>query len=238
MRYKKILLLLISAVLLSAVIPAYTSNGQVDDDEMFIGPLHGGRAYIKIVDSDAAFTALETGEIDVLGLQRPDQIEDAEALGFTIEKTIGMGLQNGYYFNFQRDIVNDIEFRKAVVHLYPKEELFADLYGPLREYAVSFIGPAYGKWHNPDIEDFAEYDPELAAYILDQAGYTLNPQTGIRIDPATGQDIRDIEIAYPTEWPEGVTITERIADEMEAIGVPVTLVPAPFGTGEWVETSC
>jgi len=120
MRYKKFLLLLISAVLLSAFIPAYTPNGQADDDELFTGPLHGGRAYIKIVDPDAAFTALETGEIDVLSLQRPDQIEDAEARGFIIERTIGMGLQNGYYFNFQRDIVNDLEFRKAVVHLYPK----------------------------------------------------------------------------------------------------------------------
>jgi ABC-type transport system substrate-binding protein len=232
MNCKKLLITVSIVLLLVTSVQAYALTSRSGAGGPVAGPL-AGRAYVKITDSDAALTALLTGQIDMMGLTRKDQITAAEAAGFTILREPAQGLYNSFYFYWQHDIVNDLAFRRAVAHLLPKDELIATIYGPLAEYAVSVLGPSYGKWHNPNIEDYTEYDPDLAKYLLDQAGYTVNPATGKRIDPATRTDMRSLNLVY---WPDQVnyaTVSQRYAQELENVGIPITLVPKPFSTGEW-----
>ena len=237
MNSKKLSGIILLTLFLSVLVPACALTGLglgIGATETVAGPLHGERAYIKIVDPDAAFDALLTGEVDFVGIQRPDQIQRAIEAGFTVTKESVMGHYNNFYFHMQHNITNDLDFRKAVAHLLPKDELVATHYGTLAEYGVSFLGPAYGKWHNPNVEDFAEYDPDLAAYLLDQAGYTLNPATGIRINPATGEEMRTLDIVYPPDMsPQYTAFAERFMEELDDIGIPINRIPAPFSTGEW-----
>lgn len=231
---KKNSALVVLAFLLLTLIPinAFSSSGGAG--ETVAGPLHGGITEIIITDPDAAFDALLTGQIDQLELTRPDQIERARSAGFTITKE---PLRETYniWFYFGHNITNDIRFRRAVSHLIPKDKIIAAYFGPLAERAVSFLGPAWGKWNNPDLED-PEYDPEYAKYLLDQAGYTINPATGIRIDPATGQDMRTLEFVYaPDGLATETNIIQMVVEEMKAVGIAVEMVPAPFNTGEWYQ---
>lgn len=221
-------LLLFSSVLLNGF---STAGGT----QTIYGPLRAGNIYVFIKDPDAAFQALLKGDVDMMGLTRPEQVDQAIDAGFTIIREEAMGLYNSFWPNFARNITNDVNFRKAIAHLLPKEELIATYYGPLGKYAVSFLGPAYGKWHNPNIEDFTEYDPELAKYILSRAGYTIDPSTGKRIDPATGKPMRPIQLVYPSDFMTYREWALRYAQEMENVGIPVQLIPAPFSTGEWWE---
>jgi len=237
MTYKKYLIAIALTSLLIMSVQVYALKGLGGAGGPVAGPLCN-RAYILVKDPDAALGMLLTGELDMMGLTRKDQIATAEEKGFTIIREVQQGLYNGMYFQWGRDIISDKAFRTAIAHLLPLDELLATIYGPLAQYAVSVLGPMYGKWHNPNVEDYTQYDPELAKHLLDEAGYTINPATGKRIDPATGTDMRTLDFVY---WPDQVnykTVSERYMLELQNVGIPINPIPAPFATGEWFSAWC
>lgn len=227
-----ILTLSIMLAVLFAPIDAFnTSSGSIMGVR---GPLNGGITEIIIYDPDAAFDALLTGQIDQLELVRPDQIDRARSAGFVVTREF---IKEAFYiwFNFGRNITNNLGFRKAVAHMIPKDRIIAIYLGPLAERGVTFLGPAWGIWNNKDIED-PEYDPEYANYLLNKAGYVLNQATGVRIDPATGRDMRTLEFVYaPDSDVTTNNIIQTIVEEMNALGIPVKMIPAPLATGEWYQ---
>jgi len=187
--------------------------------------------YLRVSDLSAAFAALLAGELDVTILTaKPDLVAAREA-GLKIVEAPSYLLYM-HHFNMHRDIINDLEFRRAVAHLIPKEALLEEYLGTLGEYEHNFITNA-GVWYNTETPDATFYDPELAAFILDQAGYTMGTD-GWRIDPATGETMREIQLVTIPEYPaEFLPFIEQLEIEMENIGIPARLEYVAWTGGVW-----
>ena len=64
-------------------------------------------------------------------------------------------------------------------------------------------------------------DVDLAKQILDAAGFTVNPETGIRIDPRTGKDLEPLIFYIRLDDPNRRAAGEKLAADMMSIGIPV-----------------
>ena len=79
-------------------------------------------------------------------------------------------------------------FRQAVAHAVDKAAIISDVQYGLGYPQWSFIGPAAGDFHNPNVQQY-EYDIEKANAILDGLGWVDSDGDGIREDYA-GNNIR------------------------------------------------
>jgi peptide/nickel transport system substrate-binding protein len=109
-------------------------------------------------------------------------------------------------------------FRQAVAHTIDKDTLVAEVHNGLGYAQWSSVSPAAGVFHNPDVRRY-EYDPERAAGILDELGWTDRDGDGVREDSAGNP----IEFTLVTNTGNSVRnrTTELIAEGMEAIGLGV-----------------
>jgi len=181
-----------------------------------------------IMDDEARILAIERGDVDIYpGLTLPAQIERLAA-NPNIELTMSPGYHMFYLgFNMRRAPLNDITVRRAIAHVINRDEIILELFQGYMLPLAEFVPPA-SPFFNPDTE-VAEYDPELAKQILDEAGYVMGPD-GFRIDPATGQRMRDMYILTPTmeAAPTSAMLGEMIAEAARSIGLPVYAQPMDF----------
>lgn len=181
-----------------------------------------------IMDQEARIIAMERGDIDILpGLTQPAHI-DRLAANPNIEMTMDPGYHMFYLgINMRRAPLSDVTVRRALAHVIDREEIILDLFQGYMLPLAEFVPPA-SPFFNPDT-DVAQYDPELAKQILDEAGYIVGAD-GFRIDPTTGQRMRDMYILTPTMEVAATSamLGQIIAEAARSIGLPVYAQPMDF----------
>jgi ABC-type transport system substrate-binding protein len=186
------------------------------------GPLFDEMRTKIIIDPTAAVAALKAGEAFAFRTTSLAILEDLQSSGFRIETHTLLGVIWDW-INLDRPALRDVNFRRAIAHLIPKEAVLEDFYGITGQYAIGHIPSATGHYYNPDLPDVTVFDPELAAYMLDQAGYTKGTD-GWRIDPATGVKMEELRVAVIQESAEGYkAFCTRWVDEMIEIGIPARM---------------
>ena len=181
-----------------------------------------------IMDQEARIIAIQRGDIHVNpGLTQPSHINRLMA-DPNIEITVSPGYHMFYLgFNMRRAPLNDITVRRAIAHAINRDEIILSLFEGYMLPLAEFVPPA-SPFFNPDT-DVAYYDPELAKQILDDAGYIMGPN-GVRIDPATGQELRRMTIMTPTMEVAATSamLGEMVAETLRGIGLPVYAEPIDF----------
>ncbi len=147
---------------------------------------HQGPPYLdtipyKIIEATTTrLVSLESGDANMLDAPPADEIvrlvsgDDYEVI--TIQ-TPGMPLI--FQPNVTRMPTSELEVRRAILHAVNRQEV-ADLL------SFGVDNPGNGPissatWtYDPDIEDMYPYDPEKANEILDEAGWEMNEETGVR----------------------------------------------------------
>src|SRR5690606_10736827 len=129
--------------------------------------------------------------------------------------------------NMRRPPLDDLVIRRAIAHAIDRDEIILSLFQGCMLPLAEFVPPA-SPFFNPDT-DVAYYDPELAKQILDDAGYIVGPN-GVRIDPATGQELRRMTIMTPTMEVAATSamLGEMVAETLRGIGLPVYAEPIDF----------
>ncbi|MFO7941515.1 MAG: ABC transporter substrate-binding protein [Bacillota bacterium] len=147
---------------------------------------HQGPAYLETItykmieENTTRLVSLESGDANMLDAPPADEIErlvsgdDYEVI--TIQ-TPGMPLI--FQPNVTRMPTSELEVRRAILYAVNRQQV-ADL--------LSFgvdkpgNGPiSSATWtYDPDIEDMYPHDPEKANEILDEAGWEMNEETGVR----------------------------------------------------------
>ena len=226
---KTLSVLLIAALLLSIV--AFTGKASATTLK---GP-NADQLLIKIYASDTAeFAGFEAGDIDIVDWSLdPTLIEQYSTL--PLNKSIVLGFYSELGM-FEFDINNnktipsapgviqptsDPWFRTALQYLVDKDYIVTTICQGLASRIDSPIPPALGDWYNPNVQHYG-YDPATAEAILDAHGYTINPDTGVRINPYTGNDMDPLHFYIRADdtlrrTPAG----QYFASEMQAIGIPV-----------------
>jgi len=177
------------------------------------------RIVFRILGDPMARTlAFENGEVDWVPFEFPaSEVARVNSLPgnnvFFHGNPCGTTLELG--FNMREEPFQDKSVRKALTAAIDTDKM-ANL--------VFFGGADPGKqhvsltsfskwWYDPEAQQIG-YDPELAAAILDQAGYPVK-KDGWRFH---------INLKHTTSYPEHLKVAELIKDDFKKIGVDVMIV--------------
>ena len=135
----------------------------------------GGRPTIDriiwrvIPDDSARFLALRAGSIHALEQATAEDVAAADA-DPDLYVMARPALNTGYLaFNYRIAEMQDLNFRKAVVHAINRQGLVDAFYGPYGEVATNFLPPLV--WGHNDAIPGWEYSPDLAQQYLADAGF-------------------------------------------------------------------
>ena len=203
--------------------------------------LHGQMLLI-VQDQNAAYLKFLSGGTDAY-TPRPEEVLDlktkATSLGITIADT---GIDTGeLFFSFNRNPhhyvrdgkpdpklawFTDPAFLRAIAHSIDKRAMVDLCFHGLGEPAVAGISPANKIFHNPNLKDY-DYDPALAAQMLESAGYHLI-KPGVRADP------HGVPLEFNLMTNTGVAVRDQMCaifkQDLAGLGIRVDYRPLEFTT--------
>jgi peptide/nickel transport system substrate-binding protein len=201
-----------------------------------------GQTLLIVQDQNAAYLRFLSGQTDVYS-PRPEEVipltDQARSLDITVRK---IGIDTGsLFFAFNRNPrhyvhdghvdprltwFTDLNFMRALAHLVDKRTMINLCYHGFAEPAVSDISPANKVFHNPNLRDYT-YDPQLAARILDEAGYRII-RPGVRADPHGNP------IVFNLATNAGASTREQMCaifkQDLANLGIQVNYRPLEFTT--------
>ncbi len=171
-----------------------------------------------IPDPNTRLNALKAGEHD-LGEILTNQVKEVEGLeGYRVEIVpsnrwlifeVGVATERGQL------LFGDPNVRKAIYHAIDRQAIVDGLMEGTVEIANSGISPT-SPYHNPDVPAY-DYDPALAAQMLDDAGWTVGAD-GVR--EKDGERL-SFTIINRTSRPERIAIAQAIQAYLKEVGVEV-----------------
>ncbi len=204
--------------------------------------LHGKTIQI-ITDANATYLRYLYGQIDVYSPRAEEVLDVRQKIktGRLHSRLQEIGIDTGErFFCFNRNprhyvkngITNpkltwftDPNFLRAVAHLIDKQGIINLVYHGLAVPAVSDVSPENKLFYNPNLKDY-DYDPKLAAQILETAGYHM--VDGRRVDPK-GNPV-EFSLMTGTGSPEADQICVIFKQDLENLGIKVNYQPLEFTT--------
>ena len=205
--------------------------------------LHGQNVTI-VPDQNAQYLRYLSGQIDVY-VPRAEEVYPLEQkvknheLDISIKK---IGVDTGtLFFSFNRnprhfakagvtnpklDWFTDLKFLQAMAHMVDKKSMIDLVFHGLAEAAVADISPENKIFANPNLKDY-DYDPKLAADMLEGAGYHL-AKPGVRTDPKGNR--LEFDLTTNTGNPDRNEICTIFKQDLERVGIKVNYRPLEFTT--------
>lgn len=202
-----------------------------------------------VADSAAALAALQTGDVDFYPNFSEGDIATLESLSPDVVLTVDPGSNFEHYFFNQGRVdgvdgrgkadnegfcpFKDVRVRKAITLGINRQAIVDALLSGKTTVPVS-QWPNSG-WTNQDLTVDA-YDPEAAAALLDEAGYTLGAD-GIRAGDCNGENVKLSFNFETTTAPIRIDIATAAQADLAKIGVEFTPIHTPAGTffGQYVD---
>jgi ABC-type transport system substrate-binding protein len=218
-----------------------------------------------ISSKDSALAALKNGEVNLLDFnyELSSDRSTLEQMGVNIISSPELGWQE-MGFNMRHPVFGTgidtpvgqsdpsqaaeaaRDIRKAISHLIPRDQIVSQLLGGAGYPLASFLGPGWGKWYDASLQPDS-YDPNVAADLLREAGYTVNvgqPPVQITYSGGAVLGVGSIAIKGTAPVAHMMIILQQSADGISwkdytgvvsandsSYSVSVA-VPPPFGT-EW-----
>ncbi|MCB0061289.1 MAG: hypothetical protein KDE19_04220 [Caldilineaceae bacterium] len=218
----------------------------VRNDNYFQGaPYMDGMIYKVIPDTGAQLAALQSGEIDEMSLE-PTQIATVESNdslnrfrffddGYSY---IGLNLANpdnpqpgldedgNVVEQDPHPILSDVAVRKAIAHSLDYNAIIEQVYGGQGYQIAANVLPAISWAYDDSIEPYA-YDTDLAAQLLEDAGWVDTDGDGIR-----EKDGKTLTLGLLTNAGNRVRedLGVLVQDQLESIGFEVNFEAIDFGT--------
>ena len=204
-----------------------------------------GWIYKVVPDAGARLAQLQTGELDMIGLQ-PEQLTTVEldpnlnVYKFKDDGYSYIALNQANPENPQpgRDedgnlieqdphpILGDINVRKAIAHALDYDTIISKVYLGQGYKLAANVLPAVEWAYDPTIEPY-DFDTELAAQILEEAGWVDSDGDGVR-----EKDGKTLSLTLVTN--AGNTTREDLGvlvkDQLDSIGFDINFEAIEFGT--------
>ena len=190
-------------------------------------------------NDDALVSAMKSGEIDAIESVPPTAIDTLKKAGVIVSIVPGV-TTNDFIFNANtkktnhRELLN-LKLREAFAHAIDRDKIIKVAWLDTAKPATSFIPPATGDWHNPNLKP-ETFDLAKANQLLDELGYKKG-SGGIRTadghkmsyevivpNDLTGVD-RTFQIIQADFQKIGVELKQRSLDSSAAFDV----ITAPDG---------
>ncbi len=135
----------------------------------------------KIIPEDTSrLVALEGGDVDVIWQPSFHEVRGLELdADFEVATFQTAGLPQGYHPNVTVSPTDEKNVRLALIYALDREEI-SDLawFGVTTPAYSSLASTSWAYWE--EAEERFGYDPEKANQLLDEAGWVLNSETGVR----------------------------------------------------------
>lgn len=197
-------------------------------------PYVEGIIFKNVPEEGTRIAAMETGELNILGLSRESVSrfqDDPEFKVISAEQTASI---NFVEFNYKRAPFDNPQFRRAFGIAIDKEAILAGAYGGFGTLNYNPY-PNGNPGYDPAIgEEFGmKYDPEAAKTLFDELGWRDEDGDGTR--EAHGVDgVEDGTPAAWTCWTYPFEIKQReceiIQANMKDIGIQIEVKLTDFGT--------
>ncbi|HSH59409.1 MAG TPA: ABC transporter substrate-binding protein [Acidimicrobiales bacterium] len=171
---------------------------------------------VIIKDPGGAFTALRTGDVDMVERNVPGELVDQ------LKGTSGVGVAEGtrfesiqLYFNARKKPLSDAKLRKAMSMGINLDNIVKTvLLGRARPVRDTYLHP-----DSPWVVKYAghQFDPQAAAKMLDDAGYSAKDPDGVRKAP-DGTRL-EFSILVNSFEPLDLRATQLIATQMQGLGI-------------------
>lgn len=184
------------------------------------GPSAIERIVVKIIQEPATrLAALESGEVDIIdSVPEIDFARLEEDPNFNALRFAQAGSGHSLMFNFEKAPTDELAVRRAIAHSIDRETMMEVVYSGLPTVGCSPLTDImFG--YDPATCDYFQYDPELAGQILDEAGWVMNEETGIR--ERDGEPL--VVQHYYAQRPNDEAIAQFISADIRAIGIDFQL---------------
>jgi peptide/nickel transport system substrate-binding protein len=181
------------------------------------------RIFIRITPDDAAqIAAIKAGDSDIGVFISFSDVPELEALGTLQVVSTASGFMEGWFFNVGENThpaLQDVRVRQALAYGFDRWQITNDLLLGLSEPPASFwdLSP----YASPNVQP-VPYDPERAAELLDEAGWTMGA-AGVR-----EKDGEQLRLRYVTNMRRLRLDTQVVVQDMfRDLGVEFELINHP-----------
>lgn len=181
--------------------------------------------YLIIPEESTALAALKSGQVDLLPDVKEttiDQIKNDPNLASHF-KVLSADVLQYYYIGMNNNgrLLSDVRVRSALAHLVNVDQMIETLLGGNANKVISPILPQkpyyVGNLKSPD------HNPSKAAAILDQAGYNVRGNDGIRVKNINGKSERLSLTILTTGKQLGKDVATLLKNEAAKIGVEIRI---------------
>lgn len=181
--------------------------------------------YLIIPEESTALAALKSGQVDLLPEVKEttiDQIKNDPNLASHF-KVLSADVLQYYYIGMNNNgrLLNDVRVRSALAHLVNVDQMIETLLGGNANRVISPILPQ--KPYYIDNLKSPDYNPSKAAAILDQAGYNMRGNDGIRVKNINGKNERLSLTILTTGKQLGKDVAVLLKNEAAKIGVEIRI---------------
>lgn len=184
---------------------------------------NGGRAHLDSVtfqivpEASVRTGSLTSDQVDVIGGVQPNDVQTLQDAGYPLVSRGNPGITFGLSFNLERPLVSDIAVREAISAAIDPEVVRDTALNDLFAVATSALAENTPSW--ADESEYFTSDPEHAAELLDDAGWTEGSD-GIRTKD--GQTLT-LQLAWITNFGPNQTSLELIQQQLKDVGIEVVL---------------
>ncbi|WP_428926831.1 ABC transporter substrate-binding protein [Marinibacterium sp. SX1] len=185
------------------------------------GPAQVEKMTFQVVPEAATRTvAMLTGQGDVspyipyIGWEKLRQAPTVEVI-----RSDEAFFTNYIGFKITRDLVNDIKVRQAINLAVNQEAMAEDLFFGEVEPAFSYLSSGALDYDDSEDDKLLTYDPEKAAALLDEAGWTLNSD-GVR--EKDGVELAPLAITFTGDWQQ---VVEAVQADLLKVGIKMQIEP-------------
>lgn len=173
--------------------------------------------YKLVAEPSLRVAAVQSGQADVAYSPSPQELKSLKAEGFTVATPRYLGFVNGLAINTKQAPYDDPKVRQALQAGINRQEIIDTVYTPDWKLATSFI-----QSNVPGATDHSAllaYNPEKAARLLDEAGWTKGAD-GIR-----AKDGKPLALTLHSNpyLATSKAVDELIAQQLGRLGWKVTI---------------
>lgn len=192
-------------------------------DDYFLGRPYLDNLILRFGDERSLVAAFMNQEIDIFRVPL-DEASTIERLPFANLQAHDVLSFDYIGMNTLHPVFKEVEVRQAIAHALNRKEIVDSV---TRGYAeVVDVPYSLRSWaYNHEVEGFA-YDPDRANQMLDEAGWKMNPETGIREKDGVKMSV----VFNHTGQTERRRIAAYVQENLREVGVEIEIEELDFAT--------
>ena len=180
---------------------------------------------IPVLEDSVRLGTLRSGEGDIIRYVQPSEEQGLQDAGFEIVAKTGVGLSNQWFLRSSAPFLDDVRVRQALLHVIDRDQIVDSLYTDSWSPATSVLSP--GSFGYVDLSEEFAFDPDAAAALLDEAGFTERDAEGYRTRDGERLTLKTYIDVYDNT---AKSLFQAIQSQLKEAGIELTLHELDYST--------